>query len=117
SLTATTAGGVAGGEVYTWYKNGVVISGADLNTLVDYPTTVDQDTTIYTYRVEVTQTASGCTSLIAAERTVMVVRNPIVEILANLNVCENLPSIPTNIEVVASVHGESGVVAGTFRWL
>lgn len=116
-LDADFAGGVPGGQVYTWYKNGVVIPGATLDTLVDYPTTVDQDTTIFTYRVEVSQTASGCASVVSAQSTVMVVRNPIVQIVANPNVCENLPTSATNIEVVAVVDGYTGAIPGTFRWL
>ena len=116
SLQATTTGGITGGEVYTWYKNGVVIPGATLATLVDYPTTVDQDTTIYTYKVEVAQTASGCASVNTAQTTVMVVRNPIVEIVSNPNVCENVSTSATNIEVTARVNGLSGFIPGTFTW-
>jgi len=115
-LIAGTTGGVTGGEVYTWYKNGVVIPGATLDTLIDYPATVDLDTTFYTYKVEVTQTASGCASVNTAETTVMVVRNPIVEIVSNPNVCENVPTSATNIEVIARVNGQSGAIPGTFTW-
>jgi len=115
-LDADFAGGVTGGQVYTWYKNGVEILGANLDTLVDYPTTVDQDTTIYTYRVEVAQTASGCASVVAAQTTVMVIRNPIIEIVSNPNVCENLPTSATNIEVTARINGFSGPIPGTYTW-
>ena len=110
TLQATTA---ATAPVYTWYRNGVLIPGADLATLTESPLTVDQDLTVYTYQVYVSS-SEGC--LTTATYTVSVRRNPIVEIVTVPDVCETVPASPNNILVNARVNGLSGFIPGTFTW-
>ncbi len=110
TLTTTVDGGVPGGEVYTWYRNGVIIEGATQPVLNDSPTTVDQDTTYYTYTVEVAQTASGCQSVMSESVTVLVKRNPVVELVANPNVCD----VADNIILSTAIDGETGAIPGVF---
>ncbi|MDD3645539.1 MAG: hypothetical protein PHR19_08440, partial [Bacteroidales bacterium] len=110
TLTTTVDGGVPGGEVYTWYRNGVIIEGATQPVLNDSPTTVDQDTTYYTYTVEVAQTASGCQSVMSESVTVLVKRNPVVELVANPNVCD----VADNIILSTAIDGETGAIPGIF---
>ncbi|HPZ04368.1 MAG TPA: hypothetical protein PK305_09175, partial [Bacteroidales bacterium] len=86
TLTATSSGGVIGDEVYTWFKNGVVISGATNAVLVDYPVAVDGDITNIVYGVKVTQAASGCESAVKQD-TVTVYPNPTVVISGDPIVC------------------------------
>jgi hypothetical protein len=86
-VTSTVTGGVTGGEVYTWYKNNVIIPGAVSAVLVDYPVTVNNDSTNYIYRVEVAQTAAGCASTNTATTSVMVYPNPTVVISGDPIVC------------------------------
>lgn len=112
TLTTTVDGGVPGGEVYTWYRNGVIIEGATQPVLNDSPTTVDQDTTYYTYTVEVAQTASGCQSVMSESVTVLVKRNPVVELVANPNVCD----VADNIILSTAIDGETGAIPGVFYY-
>jgi hypothetical protein len=87
-LTSTVTGGVTGGELYTWYKNDVIIPGAVSAVLVDYPVTVDQNITNIIYRVEVAQTASGCASVSVATASVLVNPNPTVQIEGDPIICD-----------------------------
>ena len=92
TLTAAIEGGVQGGEVYTWYRNGVVIPNATTATLVETPASVDGDVTTYTYNVSVAQTASGCSSTLdaATEVTIVVNPNPTVSVVVegNATICD-----------------------------
>jgi hypothetical protein len=92
-VTSTVTGGVTGGEVYTWYKNNVIIPGAVSAVLVDYPVTVNNDITNYIYRVEVAQTAAGCASVNSATTSVMVHPNPTVVISGDPIVCTGTNNI------------------------
>ena len=81
--------GIAGGEVYTWYRNGEVINGFNGDTLVDYPMSVDNEPAVYTYAVSVKQSASGCESLIyTLTPSITVNPNPALELTTDPIVCD-----------------------------
>ena len=44
---------------YTWYRNGQLITGANLNQLFDSPVAVDMDSTSYRYDVMYTPLVAG----------------------------------------------------------
>jgi hypothetical protein len=111
TLEATVTGGVNGGEVYTWYKNNVIIPGAVSATLVDYPVTVDGNITNYIYRVEVSQTASGCASTNTATASVSVNPNPSVQIEGDPIICDG-----TAISLTANVNDEYPTAVLTYQW-
>ena len=112
TLTASVEGGVQGGEVYTWYRNGVVIPGATTNVLVDSPTAVDGDATDYIYNVTVAQTANGCVSALtnAVAVTVTVNANPTVAVVVDgyTTICEG-GSVTLNANVVPAT-------GATYQW-
>ncbi|MDR2972392.1 MAG: PKD domain-containing protein [Bacteroidales bacterium] len=76
--------------VYTWFRNGIEIPGAYLNTFTESPLAIDDDVTIYTYNAIVTYENSGCASILAEDLAVSVTtyRNPIVVISGDANICE-----------------------------
>ncbi|HQQ20291.1 MAG TPA: hypothetical protein PK471_00100, partial [Bacteroidales bacterium] len=110
-LTATVGGGVEGGEIYTWYRNGELLPNAVQSVIFDSPTTVDQDSTLYTYTVVVTQTASGCQSVLSESIEVLVKRNPVVELVSNPNVCVGDNNIVLNTYINGVI---DPVAAGTY---
>ena len=88
TLTAHISGGVAGGEVYTWYRNGEIIPGATGATYTDSPVTVDGDVTVYNYTVSVAQTAAGCQSEVFATPVAITINpNPTLAIETDPIVC------------------------------
>ena len=104
TFTAHVSGGVTGGEVYTWYRNGVVIPNAVAATFTetvhaenDYPTT-------YSYAVSVRQFANGCESDVRNAGTVTVNPNPTVVISTDPIVCENGRHNYNNIHMTANVY-------------
>jgi hypothetical protein len=109
--SSVTSGGVTGGEVYTWYKNNVIIPGAVSAVLVDYPVTVDQNITNIIYRVEVAQTASGCASVNTATTSVLVHPNPSVQIEGDPIICDGAP-----ISLIANVNDEYLNPALAYQW-
>ena len=75
-MHAIVEGGVAGGEVFTWYRNGVEIPGATSAWYLESPLTVDNETTIYAYTAIVRQTAAGCSSHYDPSDLVFITVNP-----------------------------------------
>lgn len=112
SLRANISGGVVEDEVtYTWYKNGVIIEGANEAYYTDYP--VPSDNTVPTrtqfrYNVTVAQTSSACYSLYDTNDVVLIeVRpNPNVYVNGLENVCQS--SSDNNIVLQATVAGNVG---------
>ena len=76
--------------IYTWYRNGVVIAGANQPTLIEYLNTIDGEPGIYTYNVVATLYNSGCVSAISASTIVTVNPTPvaIVSVEGNTVLCE-----------------------------
>lgn len=62
--------------IYTWYRNGVLIEGAAQAVLVDAPTTVNGETSNYSYSVVAVLDNSGCVSGIS-EPIVVTVNIPV----------------------------------------
>ena len=106
TLTAHMHGGVQGGEVYTWYRNGAVIPEAHDSIYVETPQAMNGDVTTYNYAVKVTQTASGCESDTTHAATVTVFPNPVLRLVTDPIVCDttglnivmyaNVTPIPTS---------------------
>jgi len=93
TLTATapnTYNPAMGQATYTWYRNGVVVAGANQYVLTESPFAVDGDLTLYTYNVQVSFTASGCQSALSTGAVVTVAPTQTVYISANSNLtyCE-----------------------------
>ncbi len=107
--------GVAGGEVYTWYRNGVEIPDAHGINYVDYPTAVNGEPTVYVYGVSVTQEASGCYSDITYIDTVLVNPNPALVLSTDPIVCTVSDETP-NVVLAANVD-PTPVTPITFRWM
>jgi hypothetical protein len=115
-MTAHVAGGVAGGEYFTWFRNGVEIPGAHLATYIESPVTVDNDVTNYVYNVIVSQTAAGCTSILDPEDEVLIVvnPNPTVAIAGDQIVCVETEG---NINLTANAYPVPGVGGNyTYQW-
>ena len=113
NLTAVVEGGVEGGEVFTWYRNGVEIEGATQATLTEVLSAENGETTTYTYAVAVAQATSGCVSDIydsLAEITVM--PNPVLQLVTDPIVCSNEGN---NITLTANLNPE--IEGAAFRWL
>ena len=112
TLTASIEGGVQGGEVFTWYRNGVVIPGATTATIVESPLAVDGDATSYVYNVTVAQSANGCESVLDVNTAISVVvnANPTVTISGDPIVC-NVEG--DNVSLTANVNGNLDV---TYQW-
>jgi hypothetical protein len=91
TLTVTNADIIGNGAVYTWYRNGVVISNAVNASLTESPVTVDGDLTNYVYTVEATLPMSGCTSLASDNNIVTVIPTPVVTVSVdgNTTLCDN----------------------------
>ena len=100
-LAGVVSGGVEGGEVYTWYRNGEVIEGFHGSVLTDNPVAVDGEPTVYHYAVSVRQSASGCESLIFNNLADITVNpNPVVELVTDPIVCDTAGN---NITLFANV--------------
>ena len=115
-LQANISGGVAGGEVYTWYRNGVELESTG-NTVVDYPSTVDNNYATYVYEVVVRQNAAACQSEItaASTHTILVAPNPTIELAGDAIVCE---ATGNNVEVNANVvyYVDTTNFGFTYQW-
>ncbi|MBQ4442125.1 MAG: T9SS type A sorting domain-containing protein [Bacteroidales bacterium] len=103
TFTATVAGGVNGGEVYTWYRNGEVIPGAVSAVYTETPHAISDYPTVYVYEVSVKQTAAGCESIVTLADTVTVNPNPTLAIETDPIVCNNGQN---NILMIARVYPE-----------
>ena len=115
-LQANISGGVAGGEVYTWYRNGVELESTG-NTVVDYPRTVDNNYATYVYEVVVRQNAAACQSVItaASTHTILVAPNPTIELAGDAIVCE---ATGNNVEINANVvyYVDTTNFGFTYQW-
>ncbi|HNX89792.1 MAG TPA: hypothetical protein PKH58_11980, partial [Paludibacteraceae bacterium] len=100
-----TAGGVAGGEVYTWQRNGVTVYGATGNSFTDELTNTNINNIQYLYTATVEQAASGCAAT-ANSAAVTVLAAPAVSISGNSVVCSG-----TNVSLTANVPG-----GATYIW-
>ena len=98
-------------KYYRWYKNDELVPEATDATLVDYPVTVDGDMTTIIYRVQVTQSAAGCSSVIDATQTLQVYPNPTVQIEGDPIICHE-----TDIELTANVNDEYPGSNLTYQW-
>ncbi len=105
-------------DVYTWYRNGILIPGATAQTIYDSPVTVDNNTQQYIYTAVVTRTPAGCTSLPVASAALTVYPNPTVVISGDQHVCEtesiyliaNVDTIGANVGTLHYTWYESGMV-------
>lgn len=112
TFTATTAGGVQGGEVYTWYRNGEVVEGANGPVLTETPHAENNYPTTYVYQVSVKQTASGCESTVYVADTLTVNPNPSLEIATDPIVCSE---VADNIVMTANIT-PAPTTDYTFNW-
>ena len=112
TFTATVEGGVAGGEVFTWYRNGEVIPNAVGAVFTETPHAISNYPTVYVYEVSVKQTANGCESIVTLADTVTVNPNPTLAIETDPIVCSNNAN---NITMVAHVYPEP-TTDYTFTW-
>jgi hypothetical protein len=119
TLTATAVyDEILGDVTYTWTKNGVVIAGANTNTLHESQVTVDNDVTNYTYTVVATLTASGCQSVVTDSSTinVTVLRNATVVIAGDPVICGSGVAA-TTVHLTANVNDTSDMVDGyNYEW-
>ena len=112
NMTANVQGGVEGGEVFTWYRNGVLIEGANQATFSEVLTAENGESTTYTYGVAVVQGTPGCESEIFDVDTITVNPNPVLQLVTDPIVCNNEGN---NITLTANLNP---VMEGaTFRWL
>ena len=112
NLTANVEGGIQGGEIFTWYRNGVLVEDATQATLSDVVTAMNGETTIYTYSVAVAQAISGCVSEIFTMDSIVVNPNPVLQLVTNPIVCNDEGD---NITLTANLNPE--MEGATFRWL
>ena len=112
NLTANVEGGIQGGEIFTWYRNGVLVDDATQATLSDVVTAMNGETTTYTYSVAVAQAISGCVSEIFTMDSIVVNPNPVLQLVTNPIVCNDEGD---NITLTANLNPE--MEGATFRWL
>ena len=112
NLTANVEGGIQGGEIFTWYRNGVLVEDATQATLSDVVTAMNGETTTYTYSVAVAQAISGCVSEIFTMDSIVVNPNPVLQLVTNPIVCNDEGD---NITLTANLNPE--MEGATFRWL
>ena len=112
TMTATTTGGVAGGETYTWYRNGEVVENVTSNVFVDSPVTFDNEPVVYTYKVVVEQAASACQSNEFVFDPITVNPNPTTVLATDPIVCAEEGD---NIELVAVVTPDPATGV-TYNW-
>ena len=108
-ITATPEDGNVEGEVYTWYRNGILIPGATAATIMDTPGTVDNNIQHYVYTAVVTRPQAGCTSLPVSSADVTVYPNPVVVITGDQHVCETdsvflIANVDTTAFPVGNLH-------------
>ena len=90
AATPTSGTGVAGEPYeYTWYINGVQVSGATDSVLYDNPTYIGgtTDSMVYVYGVSVRQPSSACESAIATD-TIWVIPQPTLTISGDAYLCD-----------------------------
>ncbi len=114
-LTTTVTGGVAGGEVYTWYRNGQVIEGATAATYSEVVSALNGEPTTYNYAVSVAQTAAGCESNVYDQlATITVNPNPVVMLVTDPIVCDTTGN---NITLTANLDPANVGSAVTYKWM
>lgn len=82
---------------YTWYRNGQLIPGANLNNYYDSPASIDGDSTTYHYAVIYTPNVAGCRSAMI-DTLVHVYANPSIQITGDNLVCTNTEN---NVRLIA----------------
>ena len=105
-------------DIYTWYRNGILMPGATAQTIYDSPVTVDNNTQQYIYTAVVTRTPSGCTSLPVASAALTIYPNPTVVITGDQHICEtdsvfliaNVDTIGANVGTLHYTWFESGMI-------
>ncbi len=113
TMNATTTGGVAGGEVYTWYRNGELVQDVNSSIFVDSPVALNGQPTQYIYTVKVKQAASGCESNIFVIDTITVNPTPVVELVTDPIVCVDTVN---NIHMTANVVPDNIATDITYYW-
>ncbi len=113
TMNATTTGGVAGGEVYTWYRNGELVQDVNSSIFVDSPVALNGQPTQYIYTVKVKQAASGCESNIFVIDTITVNPTPVVELVTDPIVCVDTVN---NIHMTANVVPDNIATDITYHW-
>ena len=111
-VTATPNNGVNDEEyVYTWYRNGQIIAGANTNVLYDTPE-ASADLTMYVYGAAVSQASAGCISAIVYD-TLYVRPNPTIAISGDALYCNN-----GDITLTANVndYDEEHMGTLTYQW-
>ena len=68
---------------YTWYRNGEIIPNTNQASLIEYPTTFDGETTVYTYTVVAAFDISGCVSDVSDYTWVTIFPTPEANITVN----------------------------------
>ena len=66
--------------IYTWYRNGQLIPYVNQTSFIDYPMTIDGESTIYTYAVVAALYNSGCVSAISDDTEVTVFPTPMANV-------------------------------------
>ena len=122
AIFANTTMVCSGGEViisaeasqegaYTWYKNGVLIPGATMDTLIDSPLAIDNDSTAYVYSVIFASDIAGCTA--TKDTTVYAYPNPTIAISGDPMICDG-----TDVVLVAHVNGYDTTTAELhYQWM
>jgi hypothetical protein len=114
-INTTDTLGVAGGEVYTWYRNGILVENVTGNVLTDSPLAITGAITEYVYTAQVKQTASGCVSVIdpALQVVVNVYPRPTVQIAGDPIICTE----PGEIKLAANVYLDTISGNYSYQWL
>ena len=113
TLNAEVKGGVAGGEVYTWYIDGFKVEGATSSEFTHYPVAMNNKPTTYTYNVTVAQIPDGCYSDLVDTVAVNVVvyPNPSVEITGDPIICKD-----SVVRLVANINETIPSVGYSYQW-
>ena len=101
---------------YTWYRNGFLMPLVTGPWFRESLHAIDGDTTHYTYSVIVTSESANCVSGMGYSNTVTVIRNPIVIINGNHEVCQAQGYTP-NVYLSGYINGISDPDETTiFKW-
>ena len=107
TLTATSNWTTPNGY-YAWYRNSVLVPGANASTLTESPLPVDNDYTYYEYEVVYFPEVEGCKSD-TVDTIMHVFSNPTVVISGDPLVC----NYPANVSLTANVNDHHGELYDT----
>ena len=115
TVNAHISGGVRGDETYTWLRNGTEIANTNLPTFTESLDAFDNDLTIYTYNVIVTQLASGCASIYDPkdDKVVRVKPNVTIDIEGDRIVCDTNTN---NVQLIAHISPTTSNGTFTYQW-